>query len=47
MIASTSLALLVKAATPDGRMQTFRAEDTLEPPEVLPGFACAVADLFI
>jgi Uma2 family endonuclease len=32
--------------TPDGLARTFGQDATLESPEVLPGFACAVAELF-
>ncbi len=36
----------VIAHTPDGLARTFRESDTLTAPDVLPGFACPVADLF-
>jgi Uma2 family endonuclease len=36
----------VVAHTPDGFARTFRATDILAAPDVLPGFACPVADLF-
>jgi Uma2 family endonuclease len=36
----------VIAHTPDGFARTFGPADTLESPEVLPGFACAVAEIF-
>src|SRR5437763_12936744 len=32
--------------TPDGLARTYSAEDTIEYPEVLPGFSCKVAELF-
>ena len=32
--------------TPDGVAQTFRGNDVLEFPEVLPGFRCTVSDCF-
>lgn len=36
----------VVAHTPDGHAQTFRDEETLEFPEVLPGFRCLVREIF-
>lgn len=37
----------VVAHTPDDEPRTFRMGDTLEFPEVLPGFSCRVNDLFV
>jgi len=36
----------VIAHTPDGMARTYSEEDTLEHPDVLPGFSCKVAELF-
>jgi Uma2 family endonuclease len=37
----------VVAHTPDGLARTYNSEDILEFPDVLPGFSCKVAELFI
>ncbi len=36
----------VVAHTPDNLARTYRADDLLTAPDLLPGFACRVADLF-
>jgi Uma2 family endonuclease len=36
----------VRAHRPDGTITLFRGKDTLTAEEILPGFACPVADLF-
>jgi len=36
----------VVAHTPDGLARTFRSDDLLTDPDVLPGFSCIVRDLF-
>jgi Uma2 family endonuclease len=36
----------VIAHTPDGHAHTYAADDTLTAPDLLPGFACPIADLF-
>jgi Uma2 family endonuclease len=37
----------VIAHTPDGLARTYGEDDILEHPEVLPGFSCKVAELFV
>jgi Uma2 family endonuclease len=34
------------AHTPDGLARTYRSDETFTAPDVLPGFSCAVAELF-
>ena len=38
---------IVEVCTPDGKRQTLQKQDRLENPEVLPGFSCSVAELFV